>query len=378
MAEQDGDAGQRPPDSVPKGGSDEVVVFFVQIVSIANGMVNPVREHSSVLMKTQLEPLQKSRRRLQGLPCYPEIMGRSPILQLKIILAVEPLTPSEGPRIGENIFGYTIVDIFSSSCRGHHKNPPSEPYVLEVNRDVSFYNFRTKQVHEFTARLLDIHDKMMLINNKEDIRLILHRLDYMLDSEINSLLQIENSRSYILPPTLQLSVVPSDFSFQVVGNAVMLGEIINYVQSLQRQVEFMSMKLATVNPQVDLNSLPNVLPKDVRTHKHDRSLHVTTFGFRYGSRGPSSHFVPVCDHVHQSCGPPHFSLETSGASLSYLSQPHHGSPLGCMDNQSCMHPLDTTFCLAINLQYHFLNGVSDASSQTSMESKEEHYPSMTN
>ncbi|PWZ21361.1 Glutathione synthetase, chloroplastic [Zea mays] len=134
---------------------------------------------------------------------------RSPILQLKIILAVEPLIPSEGPRIGENIFGYTIVDIFSSSCRGHHKNPPSEPYVLEVNRDLSFYNFRTKQVHEFTARLLDIHDKMMLINNKEDIRLILHRSDYMLDSEINSLLQIENSRSYILPPTLQLSVVPS-------------------------------------------------------------------------------------------------------------------------------------------------------------------------
>ncbi|AQL05013.1 Glutathione synthetase chloroplastic [Zea mays] len=37
---------------------------------------------------------------------------------------------------------------------------------------------------------------MMLINNKEDIRLILHQSDYMLDSETNSLLQIENSRSY--------------------------------------------------------------------------------------------------------------------------------------------------------------------------------------
>jgi len=61
---------------------------------------------------------------------------RSPILQLKIILAVEPLIPSEGPRIGENIFGYTIVDIFSSSCRGHHKNPPSEPYVLEIMLEV--------------------------------------------------------------------------------------------------------------------------------------------------------------------------------------------------------------------------------------------------
>jgi hypothetical protein len=31
-----------------------------------------------------------------------------PVLQLKIILAVEPLIPSEGPRIGEHIFGYTV------------------------------------------------------------------------------------------------------------------------------------------------------------------------------------------------------------------------------------------------------------------------------
>lgn len=50
---------------------------------------------------------------------------------------------------------------------------------------------RTKQVDEFTSRLLEIHDKMMSINKKEDIRLGLHRSDYMLDSETNSLLQIE-------------------------------------------------------------------------------------------------------------------------------------------------------------------------------------------
>ncbi|WOL19186.1 hypothetical protein Cni_G27983 [Canna indica] len=35
---------------------------------------------------------------------------------------------------------------------------------------------------------------------------------------------------------------------KVTGKAVMLDEIINYVQSLQRQVEFLSMKLAAVNP----------------------------------------------------------------------------------------------------------------------------------
>ncbi|XP_062207869.1 transcription factor bHLH62-like isoform X1 [Phragmites australis] len=124
---------------------------------------------------------------------------------------------------------------------------------------------------------------------------------------------------------------------KVVGKAVMLDEIINYVQSLQRQVEFLSMKLATVNPQLDFNNLPNVLPKD----------------------------------MHQSCGPlqnSHFPLETSGAPLSYINQPHQGNPLGCsltngMDNQSSMHPLDPAFCRPMNSQHPFLNGCSDAASQ---------------
>ncbi|PKU78715.1 transcription factor bHLH137 [Dendrobium catenatum] len=35
---------------------------------------------------------------------------------------------------------------------------------------------------------------------------------------------------------------------KVVGKALMLDEIINYVQSLQNQIEFLSMKLASVNP----------------------------------------------------------------------------------------------------------------------------------
>ncbi|EYU32918.1 hypothetical protein MIMGU_mgv11b022778mg [Erythranthe guttata] len=46
---------------------------------------------------------------------------------------------------------------------------------------------------------------------------------------------------------------------KVTGKALMLDEIINYVQSLQNQVEFLSMKLASVNPMfydfgVDLES----------------------------------------------------------------------------------------------------------------------------
>ncbi|KAK9726644.1 hypothetical protein RND81_05G227700 [Saponaria officinalis] len=48
---------------------------------------------------------------------------------------------------------------------------------------------------------------------------------------------------------------------RVTGKALMLDEIINYVQSLQRQVEFLSMKLSTVNPRLELN-MNNILTKD--------------------------------------------------------------------------------------------------------------------
>ncbi|XP_027160433.1 glutathione synthetase, chloroplastic [Coffea eugenioides] len=50
---------------------------------------------------------------------------------------------------------------------------------------------RTKKVDTFTSRLLDIHSKMLEINKKEDIRLGLHRSDYMLDEQTKLLLQIE-------------------------------------------------------------------------------------------------------------------------------------------------------------------------------------------
>ncbi|XP_074577856.1 transcription factor bHLH62-like [Curcuma longa] len=53
---------------------------------------------------------------------------------------------------------------------------------------------------------------------------------------------------------------------KVTGKAVMLDEIINYVQSLQRQVEFLSMKLATLNSQLEFD-METLLPKDMH-HAH--------------------------------------------------------------------------------------------------------------
>ncbi|XP_047182175.1 transcription factor bHLH63-like [Vigna umbellata] len=49
---------------------------------------------------------------------------------------------------------------------------------------------------------------------------------------------------------------------KITGKAGMLDEIINYVQSLQRQVEFLSMKLAAVNPRLDL-SIDDLFEKEV-------------------------------------------------------------------------------------------------------------------
>ncbi|XP_073282576.1 transcription factor bHLH49-like [Primulina huaijiensis] len=58
---------------------------------------------------------------------------------------------------------------------------------------------------------------------------------------------------------------------KVTGKAVMLDEIINYVQSLQRQVEFLSMKLATVNPRLNFN-IEAFLAKDILQPRLQSSL----------------------------------------------------------------------------------------------------------
>ncbi|XP_052302424.1 glutathione synthetase, chloroplastic [Populus trichocarpa] len=50
---------------------------------------------------------------------------------------------------------------------------------------------RTKKVDAFTSRLIDMHSKMLEINKSEEIRLGLHRSDYMLDEQTKLLLQIE-------------------------------------------------------------------------------------------------------------------------------------------------------------------------------------------
>ncbi|OAY65411.1 Transcription factor bHLH62 [Ananas comosus] len=120
---------------------------------------------------------------------------------------------------------------------------------------------------------------------------------------------------------------------KVTGKAVMLDEIINYVQSLQRQVEFLSMKLATMNPRLEFN-MDNLLPKD----------------------------------MHQECGtmpPPVYPLEaapTRTFPFSHQPQGHH-HPLQSVVNNGIEMPLSSSLHRSLSMPLPPLDGFADASSQ---------------
>ncbi|CAN6204932.1 unnamed protein product [Urochloa humidicola] len=111
---------------------------------------------------------------------------------------------------------------------------------------------------------------------------------------------------------------------KVVGKALMLDEIINYVQSLQQQVEFLSMKLATVNPQLDFSNLSTLLHKDM-----------------YQSCGPSVNSV--------------FPLESAGTTFPFCEQADIFQSLvsGAMEDQCSLSLLDTALPHTTNPQFAF-------------------------
>ncbi|XP_008798910.1 transcription factor bHLH74-like isoform X2 [Phoenix dactylifera] len=80
---------------------------------------------------------------------------------------------------------------------------------------------------------------------------------------------------------------------KVTGKAVMLDEIINYVQSLQKQVEFLSMKLVAVNPESDL-AIKQILSKDM-LHSLNRNPAIPGFGVELNQIHPHLHWSSSCE-----------------------------------------------------------------------------------
>ncbi|XP_065876798.1 transcription factor bHLH79-like [Euphorbia lathyris] len=79
---------------------------------------------------------------------------------------------------------------------------------------------------------------------------------------------------------------------KVIGKALVLDEIINYVQSLQRQVEFLSMKLEAVNSRMNVNpAIDGFHPKDVGAQVFDAA------GMIFGPPHPSRDYAPEWLHM---------------------------------------------------------------------------------
>ncbi|KAJ6735615.1 TRANSCRIPTION FACTOR BHLH FAMILY-RELATED [Salix viminalis] len=97
---------------------------------------------------------------------------------------------------------------------------------------------------------------------------------------------------------------------KITGKAVMLDEIINYVQSLQQQVEFLSMKLATVNPEL-YNEVERIQSKDIL---HSRGGNEAILGLSPGtnshqySHGTFQPGIPVIPNPNPHFSPAHHAI----------------------------------------------------------------------
>ncbi|KAF8110034.1 hypothetical protein N665_0088s0048 [Sinapis alba] len=112
---------------------------------------------------------------------------------------------------------------------------------------------------------------------------------------------------------------------KITGKAVMLDEIINYVQSLQQQVEFLSMKLSTVNPELNID-IDRILAKDLLQSK-DRNTPTL-------SLNPFTSFQGMIPNISTTTTPqynslPQTTLESELQSLyqmGFVSNPSSFSP----------------------------------------------------
>ncbi|XP_038716266.1 transcription factor bHLH74-like isoform X1 [Tripterygium wilfordii] len=98
---------------------------------------------------------------------------------------------------------------------------------------------------------------------------------------------------------------------KITGKAVMLDEIINYVQSLQQQVEFLSMKLATVNSELNID-IERILSKDILQARGGNTS-LLGFGSGMNSTHPYQHgLLQVTTPVIPSTNPQFASLPPTG------------------------------------------------------------------
>uniref|UniRef100_A0A0D3E5H7 BHLH domain-containing protein n=1 Tax=Brassica oleracea var. oleracea TaxID=109376 RepID=A0A0D3E5H7_BRAOL len=96
----------------------------------------------------------------------------------------------------------------------------------------------------------------------------------------------------------------------IIGKALVLDEIINYIQSLQRQVEFLSMKLEAVNSRMNHSGVEVFLPKEFGQQAFEnQEMQFGSQSIREYSRGASP------DWLHMQIGSGGFQRASSSQTL---------------------------------------------------------------
>ncbi|KAG9449664.1 hypothetical protein H6P81_009629 [Aristolochia fimbriata] len=90
---------------------------------------------------------------------------------------------------------------------------------------------------------------------------------------------------------------------KITGKAGMLDEIINYVQSLQRQVEFLSMKLAALNPRLDSN-IDNFFGKEMSVNNLAAEMMANQGSVQFGFSPPVLEHAAACCGANMAINPP--------------------------------------------------------------------------
>ncbi|CAL9086650.1 transcription factor bHLH74-like [Musa acuminata AAA Group] len=128
------------------------------------------------------------------------------------------------------------VDIVNSAT----KKDENKEYDCEQNADANSYNL--------DAKLAEESHQIVGVTKEDHVRSRAKR-----GQATNSHSLAERVRRERISERMRFlqNLVPG--CGKITGKAVMLDEIINYVKSLQQQVEFLSMKLAAVHPEINLN-----------------------------------------------------------------------------------------------------------------------------
>lgn len=120
----------------------------------------------------------------------------------------------------------------------------------------------------------------------------------------------------------------------ITGKASILDEIINYVQSLQKQIEFLSMKLAAAYPVADCSSMRNHIEKEVQVNSScctvERSLELQNPSFQ------------LLDHLQPDVG----------ASQNELSFMECGSSAWDYNHMTDVHKLDCLGGMESSIPFH--------------------------